>query len=63
MLFRSTVQENSKTGVQGYGVVSRPNKLDETCDFYNKTIRSVDPKTYAYGACGRYCIRPIYIAE
>lgn len=59
----STVQEKSKTGVQGYGVVSRPNKLDETCDFYNKTIRTADPKTYAYGACGRYCIRPIYIAE
>ena len=59
----STVQENSKTGVQGYGVISRVNKLDETCDYYNKTIRSADPKTYAYGACGRYCIRPIYIAE
>jgi hypothetical protein len=59
----STVQENSKTGVQGYGVVSRPNKLTETCDFYSPTIRGTDPKTYAYGACGRYCIRPIYIAE
>ena len=59
----STVQENSKTGVQGYGVILRANKLNETCDYYNQTIRSADPKTYAYGACGRYCIRPIYIAE
>ena len=59
----STVQENSKTGVQGYGVILRANKLDETYDYYNKTIRSTDPKTYAYGACGRYCIRPIYIAQ
>ena len=59
----STVQENSKTGVQGYGVILRANKLDETYDYYNKTIRTTDPKTYAYGACGRYCIRPIYIAQ
>lgn len=59
----STVQENSKTGVQGYGVILRANKLDETCDYYNKTIRTTGDPTYAYGACGRYCIRPIYIAE
>ena len=59
----STVQENSKTGVQGYGVILRANKLDETCDYYNSTIRTKGDPTYAYGACGRYCIRPIYIAE
>ena len=59
----STVQENSKTGVQGYGVILRANKLDETCDFYSSTIRTKGDPTYAYGACGRYCIRPIYIAE
>ena len=59
----STVQENSKTGVQGYGVILRANKLNETCDYYNSTIRTKGDPTYAYGACGRYCIRPIYIAE
>ena len=59
----STVQENSKTGVQGYGVILRANKLDETCDYYNKIIRTTGDPTYAYGACARYCIRPIYIAE
>lgn len=59
----STVQENSKTGVQGYGVILRANKLDETCDYYNSTIRTKGDPTYAYGACGRYCIRPIYIAQ
>ena len=52
----STVQENSKTGVQGYGVIYRTSKLDEG-DYYNKTVRA-EPPTYAYGACARYAIRP-----
>lgn len=56
----STVQENSKATPQGYGVIYRVSKQGEG-DFFNKTIRSGDVKTYAYGACGRYCIRPIYI--
>ena len=56
----STVQANSKATPQGYGVIYRVNKFGEG-DYYNKTIRSGDNPTYAYGACARYCIRPIYI--
>ena len=58
----STVQANSKTTPQGYGVIFRVSKFGEG-DYYNKTIRTTGDPTYAYGACGRYCIRPIYIAE
>ena len=56
----STVQANSKATPQGYGVIFRTNKFGEG-DYYNKTIRSGENPTYAYGACARYCIRPIYI--
>ena len=56
----STVQVNSKATPQGYGVIFRVSKLGEG-DYYNKTIRSGENPTYAYGACARYCIRPIYI--
>lgn len=56
----STVEANSKATPQGYGVIFRTNKFGEG-SYYNDTIRSGENPTYAYGACARYCIRPIYI--
>lgn len=55
----STVNSNSKgDGLLGYGGIYRVNSGDR--DYYNKTIRTKDPKTYAYGVCARYAIRPVY---
>ena len=50
----------SQASPLGYGSIFTVSSSDSKYrDFDQKTIRSSEPKTYAYGACGRYAIRPV----
>lgn len=55
----STVHEQSDVNGLGYGVIYRIMKTSEGS--YKSTVKRTknNPVTFAYGACGRYAIRPV----